>query len=215
MASLTLKNLPEDLLRALREAAERDRRSLTQEIVHLLNSALRGRVERPVSGAGDVDAQLAAWRKLAGRWESDVDRATEVKQLMERRTSGHRSDADPDKKWQVEVLRSILSFMELKPGWDSYDAPPLSRDVGFFALQILDQVMSPRTPIPQAVPSSVGGVQLEWHDKGIDLELHIAAPYEAEFWFQDHSKPDQAPISMVLSNDFSTLRNALQELARR
>ena len=88
MASLTLKNLPDDLLRGLREAAEADRRSLTQEIIHLLDRALRGRVEghRPDS----INAQVAAWRKLAGKWESDVDRATEATRLMDRRTSGRR-----------------------------------------------------------------------------------------------------------------------------
>lgn len=88
MASLTLKNVPEDLLRALREAAEVDRRSLNQEIMHLLTLALRGRVERPLPLPLDVESQLAAWRRLAGKWESDVDRATEAQQLAERRSAG-------------------------------------------------------------------------------------------------------------------------------
>ena len=90
MASLTLKNLPDDLLRALREAADKDRRSLTREIIHLLESALGGRIEKPAPRASDADAQLAAWRKLAGKWESDVDRATEAERLMKRRTSGRK-----------------------------------------------------------------------------------------------------------------------------
>ena len=87
MSSLTLKNIPEDLLGALREAAERDRRSLTQEIIHLLTVALRGG-KRPAGGSPDVEAQLAAWRKLAGKWESDLDPATEAERIMERRTEG-------------------------------------------------------------------------------------------------------------------------------
>jgi plasmid stability protein len=90
MSSLTLKNLPDDLLRALRKAADKDRRSVTQEIIHLLESALGGRAERPAPRSPDADAQLAAWRKLAGKWESDVDRATEAERLMKRRTSGRK-----------------------------------------------------------------------------------------------------------------------------
>lgn len=78
MASLTLKNLPDDLLRALRKAADKDRRSVTQEIIHLLESALAGRAGRPVPRSPDADAQLAVWRKLAGKWESDVDRRRTV-----------------------------------------------------------------------------------------------------------------------------------------
>lgn len=82
MASLTLKNLPDDLLQALRKAADRDRRSLTQEIIHLLEVALRGG-ERTTA-----EAQVAAWRKLAGAWESDVDATSEAERIIERRTEG-------------------------------------------------------------------------------------------------------------------------------
>lgn len=71
MRSLTLKNIPGELLDELREAAAEDHRSLTQEIIFLLKTALRARpktVDEP-----DVKAQVAAWRKLAGKWKSDVD----------------------------------------------------------------------------------------------------------------------------------------------
>ncbi len=92
MASLTLKDLPDDLLRALRKAADRDRRSVTQEIIHLLESALWGRAERRAPRSPDANTQLVAWRKLAGKWESDVDRATEAERLLERRTPGREAD---------------------------------------------------------------------------------------------------------------------------
>ncbi len=91
MASLTLKNLPDGLLRALRKAADKDRRSVTQEIIHLLESAL-GTAERRAPRSADSDAQIAAWRKLAGKWESDADRTTEARRIMDRRTSGREVD---------------------------------------------------------------------------------------------------------------------------
>ncbi len=91
MASLTLKNLPDELLGALREAAERDRRSLTQEIIYLLAAAVRGG-ERSAGRSPDVEAQVAAWRKLAGKWESNLDQATEAERIMERRTEGREVD---------------------------------------------------------------------------------------------------------------------------
>lgn len=91
MASLTLKNLPDDLLRALREAAARDRRSLTQEIIHLLEVALRSGERATASGSADK-AQVAAWRKLAGKWMSDVDDAFEAERIIKRRTKGRGVD---------------------------------------------------------------------------------------------------------------------------
>lgn len=92
MASLTLKNLPGDLLRALRRAAEKDHRSLTREIIHRLQASVRRRAERPAHMAQDASAQVAAWRRLAGRWESAVDRAAETRRLMERRSAGREVD---------------------------------------------------------------------------------------------------------------------------
>ena len=89
MASLTLKNLPDEFLQMLRDAAERDRRSLTQEIIHLLETALRAppKIARP-----DTDAQVARWRKLAGKWKSGTDGATEAKRIIEKRTRGREVD---------------------------------------------------------------------------------------------------------------------------
>jgi plasmid stability protein len=92
MASITLKNLPDELVSALRSAAEQDRRSLTQEIVHLLDGALRLRSEAAPLPTPDVKAQLEAWRKLAGMWESDVDPAVEADQVMQARTRGREVD---------------------------------------------------------------------------------------------------------------------------
>lgn len=92
MASLTLKNLPDELLHALRDAAENDRRSLTQEIIFLLDTALRGPIKRSGKPTSTVNAQLAVWRKLAGKWRSDVDPSSEAERLLKSRTSGREVD---------------------------------------------------------------------------------------------------------------------------
>lgn len=90
MASLTLKNLPDDLLDALRAAADRERRSLNQQIIHLLDGAIAG--PAPSARRAGVDAQVAAWRKLAGKWESDLDPTIEAEQIVERRSRGRKVD---------------------------------------------------------------------------------------------------------------------------
>jgi plasmid stability protein len=40
VATLKIKNFPDDLHRRLKEQAEREHRSLAQEVVHILNQAL-------------------------------------------------------------------------------------------------------------------------------------------------------------------------------
>jgi hypothetical protein len=124
-------------------------------------------------------------------------------------------NAAPERKWEVEVVRALVRLAGFSAGWDSYNAPPLRRDAGHFALEILQSVMRPRTPPPQVVPSAAGGVQLEWHEKGIDLELHIAAPYQWELWFRDLQDPTSQPLSLELSDDFSELKRPIHLLSTR
>jgi hypothetical protein len=90
MAALTLKNLPDDLLRDLREAADHDRRSLNQQVIHLLDAALRAAPHRTGALRSEAQAQVAAWRRLAGRWQSNEDRAAEAKRIAARRSAGRK-----------------------------------------------------------------------------------------------------------------------------
>lgn len=83
MPSLTIKDIPEELLERLRELAERDRRSMTQEVIHLLDEVVAEREDR-----SRAERQADAWEKLAGRWESDRPADEEIDEIYESRTEG-------------------------------------------------------------------------------------------------------------------------------
>jgi plasmid stability protein len=87
MASLTLKNIPDPLIERLRERAESDRRSLTQEILFLLEEALKGGSGRARQESETRD-QADAWARLAGRWRSDRDKDAEIDEILGSRTRG-------------------------------------------------------------------------------------------------------------------------------
>ncbi len=87
MASVTLKNIPDPLLERLRERAASDRRSLTQEVLHLLEEAL-ARPARSVASEDEARSQAHAWSRLAGRWRSDLETAEEIDAILESRTGG-------------------------------------------------------------------------------------------------------------------------------
>ena len=63
-------------------------------MIHLLEAAL-GRRETPTPRPParlDAETRVAAWRKLDGKWESNVDSATESERIMEERTPGREVD---------------------------------------------------------------------------------------------------------------------------
>ena len=88
MSSITLKDVPEALLVRLRAAAARERRSLNQEAIVLIEGGLAG-----VESADErAERQLEQWRKLAGTWRSDESFEDEVSAIYAARTPG--SDVD-------------------------------------------------------------------------------------------------------------------------
>ncbi|MBN2494963.1 MAG: Arc family DNA-binding protein [Deltaproteobacteria bacterium] len=87
MASITLKGVPDDLLEALRARARAERRSLIQEVLVLLEQALS---EPPVHSAAGPGrgSQLAAWARLAGRWQPEGSIAGLAEEIYVARTPG-------------------------------------------------------------------------------------------------------------------------------
>ena len=89
MASLTLKNIPDELLDRLRAEARREHRSLTKHALVLLSSGLDAAGDAPSAEALD---QVARWRELAGTWISDRSVEEETRELYAARTPGRLVD---------------------------------------------------------------------------------------------------------------------------
>jgi len=87
----------------------------------------------------------------------------------------------------------------------------LRLDTGMFALQVLNSIMSESIPVPSIVPVGSGGVQFEWHQNGLDIELFIAAPYECELSVYDHTTgaPQE---TFPLTSDFALLDKHVRRL---
>ena len=88
MSSITLKDVPEQLLVRLRAAAAQERRSLNQEALVLIEGGLDARE----TAEERANRQLEAWRALAGTWVSDRAIDAEVADLYAARTPGRDID---------------------------------------------------------------------------------------------------------------------------
>lgn len=73
--------------------------------------------------------------------------------------------------WMEDVTTRFAELLALKLGWDTHGGKPIDpanvREAGRF----LATVMAPSTPAPIIVPTGGGGLQLEWHRAGLDVEL--------------------------------------------
>lgn len=79
------------------------------------------------------------------------------------------------------AVQKMIELLELPQGWNSYNARPITKENVNFALDVLAHTMRADTPVPNVIPMVRGGVQLEWHTRGIDLEISIYSPTELKF----------------------------------
>jgi hypothetical protein len=93
----------------------------------------------------------------------------------------------------VKTINKLIELLELPGGWNSYNAKPISKENVTFAVGLLAQLMHENTPAPQVVPKVRGGVRLEWHTRGINIEIDIDSPNGFSFFAEDlHGR--QEPI---------------------
>ncbi len=70
---------------------------------------------------------------------------------------------------QPSAGEPVAWMRDLKPDWDSYGSRRISED----ALAIASEIHTALTGKWQIVPVATGGVQIELHAQGIDIEIEI------------------------------------------
>ena len=115
--------------------------------------------------------------------------------------------------WVTPTVNALGRVLSLPRNWDSYGARSIDPANVGAAIELALALMNDGTPAPAVVPTSTGGVQLEWHTRGIDLEIEIRSPSRISACFEDQRTHTSWDVEQL--NDFGRLRDALRELARR
>jgi hypothetical protein len=73
--------------------------------------------------------------------------------------------------WFDPAIQGFVDLLTLPPDWDSYGAGAIDPRVVHEAMNLISGLLGPASPAPHVVPLSSGGLQVEWHRKGVDLEV--------------------------------------------
>jgi hypothetical protein len=113
--------------------------------------------------------------------------------------------------WIVAFTKRVEEILSLPPNWDGEDARAIDVSCVIEALDFLFSALSHDTPAPQVVPTAEGGLQLEWHTKGLDLEVTFLPATRASFFFACTNSPDfEGDVNdhvMFVSSTLRTLRS--------
>lgn len=110
--------------------------------------------------------------------------------------------------WLRQVVSDVQHLLQLSPGWDSYGAMPIDQRAAATAFTLLFEVMHRDAPAPSVAPLSDSGIQLDWHTRGIDVELVISPLGHASIWCRDRrtgteweGDPGRDPATLVLGQE--------------
>jgi len=85
----------------------------------------------------------------------------------------------------VQTIAALNGLADLPARWNSYNAAPIDPETIAAACYLVQSAMLVSTPPPAVVPTVRGGVQLEWHRNGVDLEIRIDSPNQAILFVED------------------------------
>jgi len=70
-------------------------------------------------------------------------------------------------------------------------------------------------PLPALVPTTARGVQLEWHTRGIDLEITVESLSSVGVYFEDHRTGETYEEEQLEPASFVKLDQLIGKLAAR
>lgn len=78
--------------------------------------------------------------------------------------------------WFEDALQKMAELLSLEENWDSYGAPRIDSCIVESVAQLLSALTKSWVPKPWICPTVRGGVQIEWHTNGIDIEIEYLSP---------------------------------------
>ena len=112
--------------------------------------------------------------------------------------------------WILPLIERICELGSLGRNWNSYGAQEIRADIAAKTIVLLLNLLSPDDPKPAVVPTSRGGILLEWHEAGIDLEVDVRSPSWIHLAFDDGTNQEELDRT-----SFEAVGNKLDLLRRR
>lgn len=115
--------------------------------------------------------------------------------------------------WFPALLDQMTSLLALSPGWNGHAAAPVPGRAAATLFELVGATFDDTTPLPFITPLSSGGLQLEWHEPDLEIEVAIDADGTAHVWYEDTR--EGAEDEFTERDVFPRLRRIVAELARR
>jgi hypothetical protein len=102
----------------------------------------------------------------------------------------------PLPSWFDTLMQGFVDLLTLLPNWDSYGAGAIDPRLIHYAMNVINDLLGPTSPAPRVVPLSSGGLQLEWHRQGVDLEIVFDRDEQPYFYLRNRVNGEELERSL-------------------
>jgi hypothetical protein len=110
-------------------------------------------------------------------------------------------------RWFLLLASTIHPLFGLREDWDGYGAKVVQMEALRRSVQALIPLLHDGVPMPAVVATISGGVQLEWHQDGIDVEIEFHPRGEAQIlieglgpdWYEGPIEAGRPHLTKALS----------------
>lgn len=102
--------------------------------------------------------------------------------------------------WLGRVKNRLKALVNLPVDWDTYGGIPADPSLVQLAENLVEWVAVDGVPPPDVFASGDGGVQLEWHIRGVDVTIAFSTSDEPTIFYHDLTA-DTAPWSASISDE--------------
>ena len=90
MANITIRNIPDSVLKRIKTLSHIERRSMNSELLYLIEKGLNEEAKTKSNGPNVLSSETQAklWEELIGMWEDDRSAEEIIKDIYSHRTAG-------------------------------------------------------------------------------------------------------------------------------
>lgn len=108
----------------------------------------------------------------------------------------------PVPEWVGRAAAMLDELLALPENWNGYGAAAIEPRVVPVVLNFLAEVfVEGHAPLPDLVPTADGGVQVEWHVGGFDLEVEVSPKSGLRAYFYDEASEEEWEGSALTNLD--------------
>lgn len=112
--------------------------------------------------------------------------------------------------WFDPLMQGFIDLLTLPPDWNSYGSGQINPKLVHEAMNFVAGLLGAGSPPPRVVPLSSGGLQVEWHRKGIDLEVVFDRDAQPAFEYRDRVNGQES--EHALPEEIGLLRSMIKDL---